>query len=56
MLGELIADGRANKIRSVRVKTVGDDEIDLTQVDEPEIDRYFLTIGAARLSTVTIPS
>ena len=41
---ELIADGRANEVGAVRIKTLVHHQIDVTQVDVPEVHRNFLGI------------
>ena len=42
---ELVADRGADEVGPVRIKAVANQQIDMTKVDEAEIDRDLLALG-----------
>jgi hypothetical protein len=44
MAFELVADCGSNEVGSVRVKALLNHQIDMAEVDEPEIDRDLFTV------------
>ena len=45
MVAQLIADGRADEVSTVRIKTFLNQQIDLAQVDQSQIDGDFLALA-----------
>lgn len=52
MFLELIANRRTNEIRSVRIETVGDCQIDVTEIHKSEVDRDLLGLGNTRWTLI----
>jgi hypothetical protein len=46
MQRELVANGRANQVRAVRIKAFFNQKIDLSEVDRPEIDGDLFRLAA----------
>jgi hypothetical protein len=44
--GKLIADRRADQVGAIRVKAFFDQQIDLAEVDRPQVDGDFLGLAA----------
>ena len=43
--GQLVADRRANEVGAVRIEALGDEQVDVTEVDEAEVDRDLFGFG-----------
>ena len=49
----LVADGRANEVRAVAEEALRHQQVDLSQIDETEVDGDLLGVGALFLDQVS---
>ena len=49
VLGQLVAHGRADQVRSIGIEALLHQEVDLAEVDDAHVDRHLLCLAGTRL-------